>query len=67
MKGKMKSEEIKQFKELLCSDLTYLEIGKILNRTPGSINEQMKQIAKRYNVRTRCGLITKMLKNEVHN
>lgn len=67
MKGRMKSEEIKQFKKLLCSDLNFREIGEILNRSQRSINGQMFLLAKRYNAKTRCGLVTKILTNEILN
>lgn len=65
--GEIKGDELTKFKKLLCSDLTYSEIAKEMNRKSKSLNNYAQKIYKMYEVKTRTGLVLKIIKNEIQH
>ena len=65
--GEIKGDELTTLKKLLCSDLTYSEIAKIMNRKSKSLNNYAQKIYKIYEVRTRTGLVIKLIQNEIQH
>lgn len=66
-KGQIKGEELTTLKRLLCSDLTYPEIAKEMNRKSKSLNNYAQKIYRKYQVKTRTGLVIKLLQNEIQH
>jgi DNA-binding CsgD family transcriptional regulator len=66
-KGQIKGEELTTLKKLLCSDLTYAEIARAMNRKGKSLNNYAQKIYRKYEVKTRVGLVIKLLQNEIQH